>query len=97
MAPINKDPENTPEVLYLLSGTSKSIADLLSEVKNHFGADVNLDDLLIESEYIHTRCLTYDLFDPTDYDDYLVVTLKKKTLDDSSVSAIKKSFLPFHS
>ena len=66
-------PENTPGKLYIDTCNDITFSDLIEMAKNYFGAGVNLDQLKITSEYIHTRCITYDLYDPNDYDNYIVI------------------------
>jgi hypothetical protein len=74
MSIVNFSPENTPDKLYIYSGFGNiSFSDLLDSIKNHFGEDIDLSALTITPEHIHTRCITYDLHDPSDYDDYLVI------------------------
>ena len=67
------DPQDTDLKFYILGDSS--LLDIISLVKNKWGEDTDLDYVTIESDYIHTRCLNYDIYDPSDYDEYLVVTL----------------------
>jgi hypothetical protein len=69
----NYEPDNTPEVLYILTYGGVSIREVILRIGKHFGDDCDLDDFTIAPEYIHTRCITYDAFDPADYDTYLVI------------------------
>ncbi len=69
----NYTPTSTKDTLYILREVS--LSDLLSTVKEKWGVDVNLEDIEISSEFIHTRCLGYDLHDHSDWDEYLVITL----------------------
>ena len=68
----NYTPENDAKTLYIL-GDSIGINDLIERIKAHFGDDVNMDNITITGTKIHTRCITYDLYDPTDYDNYLII------------------------
>lgn len=67
-------PDNTSTTLYIAS-TEISLTDLLKGIRNHFGEDVDFDRLTISSENIHTSCITYDLYDPLDWTDFIVVQL----------------------
>lgn len=63
------DDENT-----LFIPRSETLSVLLDRIKSHFGEDVDFDSLDIEAQKIHTNCLTYDLYDPSDHTDFLVIT-----------------------
>lgn len=71
-------PENTETTLYIYCGMmgtyQQNFGFLLEAAKRHFGDNIDFFDLEITAEYIHTRCLTYDLYDPSDYDNYIVIT-----------------------
>jgi hypothetical protein len=41
--------------------------------RDRWGQDINLNDILIESERIHTRCIHYDLHDPSDWTDFIMI------------------------
>ena len=68
-------PESTPNKLYYLANDETSLASLMDIARAHFGSPFEPCDYIISSEYIHTRCIGYDLYDPTDYDNYIVVEL----------------------
>lgn len=71
----NFEPTNDKNTLYIFSGHGGfSFDELNKSIRDHFGEDIDFDTLSIASEYIHTRCITYDLYDPADYDNYLVVS-----------------------
>lgn len=72
MAIVNHEPVDTDDTLYILENTTLSV--MLDAIKEKWG-DVNFDDVTINAQYIHTRCLGYDLYDASDYDNYLVITL----------------------
>lgn len=71
MAIENYTPEDSANTMYILE--SCSLQNIIYSVKNKWG-DVELDEIEIESSYIHTRCLGYDLYDSSDYDNYIEVT-----------------------
>ncbi len=55
-----------------------TLADIIEGVRSRWGEDVSFDDIIIESEYIHTDCITYDLYDPSDYTNFILVKRKKE-------------------
>lgn len=70
-------PQNTDTELYIYTGSygniDYSFALLMEMSQRHFGDDIEWGDLMISAENIHTRALTYDQFDPSDYDAYIVI------------------------
>lgn len=70
----NFEPDDNAESFYIEEQTSMS--DLLS--KAHAKWPDGFADLVVSAEYIHTRSITYDLYDPTDYDCFLLVTRIKE-------------------
>lgn len=66
-------PENTDDTLYFPYETN--LQSMLDEVKKIW-PDVLLEDISIEAKHIHTEHLGYDLYDSTDYTDFVVVTRK---------------------
>lgn len=69
-------PDDTPDELWIPEWGSIDFDDLFQRMRNHFGPDINFSDFCIGPEYVHTRCLTYDCYDPTDYTTYLRITRK---------------------
>lgn len=67
----NYTPEDSQETIYILEGCS--LQTIIDKVKDKWG-DIELDEVQIEPSYIHTRCLGYDLYDSSDYDNYLEIT-----------------------
>lgn len=72
MAIENYTPVDTDDTLYLLENTTLSV--MLDAIKEKWG-DVDFDNIRVDPQYIHTRCLGYDLYDASDFDNYLVITL----------------------
>lgn len=67
-------PDNTDTTLYLQGDhTMEEIVDMAEQ---HFGARFSFFDAIITSETIHTSCLTYDLHDPSDWTNYIVITVE---------------------
>jgi hypothetical protein len=70
-------PESTKDTLYILANWDYSIEEIIDKGLAHF-PNSKASDLLIRPEYIHCRCITYDLYDGADYDNYLVITSTKE-------------------
>ena len=69
---INFQPENTDTTLYLESENDYDLGEILKMAREKW-PEVKLDNLIIRSEKIHTRCLTYDLHDEADWDNFIVI------------------------
>lgn len=63
-------PKNDKNTLYLPSGTD--LISMLESIRNHF-PNTSYKDLKISAEHFHARCITYDLYDSQDYDEYIVI------------------------
>jgi hypothetical protein len=70
-------PDDDETTLYLSSG-QLTMADLIQHAKEHFGDDVKIEDIEVSAEKIHTHCIYYDLYDASDYTDFVVLTHKKQ-------------------
>lgn len=64
-------PDDTDTILYI-SDENIEFNDLCERIKEKFGLS-SFDNIMISSERIHTSCLTYDLYDPMDYTNFIVV------------------------
>lgn len=69
-------PDNTDTVIYLNAADGYDLAAILQVIKNTW-PDATPEDISITSEYIHTECLTYDLYDSSDYTNFIVLTYRK--------------------
>lgn len=69
-------PDDEEHVFYLESSSNYSLIQILDRVKDKW-PDANLSDITIESESIHTNCLTYDSYVSSDHTDFIVITLNK--------------------
>lgn len=69
-------PDDTENEFYLTGDSN--LEHIIELAKEKFGADISLDDISIRSEYIHTSCLTYDQYDPSDYTNFIVVERIKR-------------------
>lgn len=66
-------PENTEDTLYFRYETN--LQSILDFIKQSW-PDVSFDDVSIEAQHIHTDHIGYDLYDSSDYTDFIVVTRK---------------------
>lgn len=67
-------PESSETILYIRSGYSLTLQELIEQAQIHFKDDyIDLNTLQITSEKIHTRCIGYDLYDGSDWDDYIII------------------------
>lgn len=76
---LSRYPENTETSLYINCGIGSYPFDFLymmDSIKSHFGEEISLEELDITAEHINTRCIGYDLYDSSDYDNYIVITRK---------------------
>ena len=51
--------------------------EIIAKAKDKWGEEIDIGDICIESDYIHTHCLTYDRYDPGDYTRYLKIIYAK--------------------
>lgn len=66
-------PDNTDSRIYLEAYMNPSIPDIVFMAREKWGESINLEDITISSEYIHTNCLGYDGFDCSDWTNFLVI------------------------
>lgn len=69
-------PDDTDTILHINADEGHDLASIMSIIKNKW-PHANLEDISITSEYIHTECLTYDLYDPSDYTNFIILTYRK--------------------
>lgn len=65
-------PDDDENTMYLYSDSQNSLATILEMAKEKW-PDADLNDLLIESQHIQTECIGYDLYDPFDWTQYIVI------------------------
>ena len=66
-------PQNTNETIYI--ERNLTLSEIIDVCKEHFGDKFDEEKIKISSEYIHTNCITYDLYDSSDYTNFIVVEL----------------------
>lgn len=65
-------PDDTETEFYLDSNYTKvNLGDILELAYEKWGESIDINDINIAAEYIHTECLGYDLYDAGDYTRYL--------------------------
>lgn len=69
----NFTPDNNENTLYIESNYSMNLSYIMEKARQHFGESIIFNELSISSEHIHTRCLGYDQYDSSDWDNYLVI------------------------
>ena len=65
-------PDDNDYEMYLMSSHQYSLAAIIYMCKEKW-PDADFNDLVFESEKIQTDCLGYDLYDPCDYTDFVVI------------------------
>jgi len=66
-------PDDTETQIYIVASWDNSLADLL-ELAQEKWPGATADSVSVSAEKIHTSCLTYDLYDSSDYTDFVVLT-----------------------
>jgi len=64
-------PDDDENTIYLAGDYSLEL--ILAEIKDKWPG-YKIEDITISSEWIQTECLTYDLYCPGDYTQFLVIT-----------------------
>lgn len=72
------EPDNDTTTLYIRAGCGYTLSEIFEKCKEYFGESTSLDNIEITSEKIHTDCIYYDLYDSSDYTDYIVCTFVKE-------------------
>ena len=67
-------PDDTDTCMYLYG--EHSLLEIWEICESKFGKNINLADINIETEHIHTRCLGFDSYDSADWDTFIVITYK---------------------
>lgn len=67
-------PDDTDTMMYIESGySSVKLNDLIEKINEKWPGS-KMSDFEISSEYTHTSCLGYDLYDSSDYTHFIVIT-----------------------
>lgn len=67
----NFTPDDTDTEFYLLY--TARLSEILDAIKEKWG-DIDMNQIMITPEHIHTHCIGYDLHDPVDWTDCLRIS-----------------------
>ena len=67
-------PDDDENTIYLENSRWITLYDIIYIVQSEWGNSVKLDSINIRAENIHTDHLGYDLHDPSDYTNFIVIT-----------------------
>ena len=70
-------PDDDANTMYRLSGND-SLQEIIELAQEKWPGS-SLEDITVSAEKIHTSCLTYDLYDPSDYTDFVIITYHPKS------------------
>lgn len=70
-------PDDTDTKIYLETCLTRTMQEIM-EIISIKWPGASMEDIEIESEKIHTRCIYYDLHDSGDWSNFLVLTNTKK-------------------
>lgn len=65
-------PDDTDDTFHI--SDRASLKDILEQAHAKWGEGIRLEDLSITPRHIHTHCLGFDSYDPSDYTDFLVIS-----------------------
>lgn len=71
------EPDETDSEFYVATHGTTSLSGILERARNKWGQDIDIEEIQIQAEYIHTECLGYDCYDPGDYTNYIRVEYVK--------------------
>ena len=66
-------PDDTDTKMYIENYKANSIICLIEKAKEKWGENIDLSQLVVQAENIHTECIYYDLHDSSDYTDFIVL------------------------
>ena len=66
-------PKDTNSLLYVEDTYFLTMQDLFDKAREKWG-NIGLADLNIRHEHIQVKCFGYDQYDPSDYEDYFVIS-----------------------
>lgn len=68
-------PQNDENTLYIDSDFY-NLGEIIDLAKEKW-PDVDFFNLMVSAEHIHTHCLGYDLYDPSDWTNFIVIRKTK--------------------
>ena len=73
-------PQDTRKDLYIDSGSGKE-GNRIWEMIQEKWPGIKMNEFYMSAEHIHTKCLTYDLYDSSDYTDFIHIEADNVYLD----------------
>lgn len=73
-------PDDTENTFYMLSDGCSTLCDIFEKAQKKWPG-ITLDEIEIGAENIQTQCIGYDLYDSSDYSDFLVVKASSAYFD----------------
>ena len=74
----NFEPDNDAETFHFRMCGECDIFEIMDAASRHFNnPNLSIEHVTFSAEYIHTDCIGYDLYDPSDYTIFMVIRLKK--------------------
>jgi hypothetical protein len=72
-------PDDTDTTMYIQTSdtASPTLFELMDKIQDKWPG-TSLENITITAEKIHTDCLGYDLYDPMDYTDFILITKTKE-------------------
>lgn len=70
-------PDDTDTEFYLASYSPLQLGYILELAREKWGQDIDIDEIVMQPEHIHTDCLGYDRYDPGDYTNFIRVEYVK--------------------
>lgn len=72
-------PQDSLDTTYIAtpSYSEISLQEIIDRARSKWGENVDMDDIRIEAEYIHTDAIFYDRYDPSDYMNFIKLTNTK--------------------
>jgi hypothetical protein len=68
-------PDDDENTMYIDASGGMAIEHLMEKIDEKWPGS-SLEDITISHEHINTDCLGYDLYDPSDYTNFFVLTRK---------------------
>ena len=68
-------PKDTENKIYIEDYAIQNLNDLICKAQEKWGKEVDISSIYIEHEHIQVKCFEYDLYDPSDYKNYFILTL----------------------
>lgn len=71
------EPDETDSEFYVATYGTTNLGAILERARDKWGQDIDIDDIELQAEHIHTQCLGHDCYDSGDYTNYIRVEYVK--------------------